>query len=310
MSVQRSPGATNDALRAPGTLYSVAGVSIHLVQTGGGNLPCVLIEAGNSMSAMAYWRIQSELSRSLRVITYDRAGLGWSDDIPGRRDAGQVCDQLHELLGEAGVKSPLVLVGHSIGGLFLRIYAGKYPSEVAGVVFLDATHPRAGEMFEDDDQITRVLDFYRAQKACVLSGRLHASDHAFIERFKDIPHVQEQLRYAASQPRRYDVAAETTRALETSFAQAQSYGDLGDLPVTAISARTKIGADWRPRFDEDRINAFRLELHRELGMLSSRGKLVEIPDADHGSLISEPPFAAQVAAEILRTAEQTRRRRL
>jgi pimeloyl-ACP methyl ester carboxylesterase len=304
--VQRGPGTADDAPRAPGSLYMVAGVSMHLLQAGSGDLPCVLIEAGNSMSAMAYWRIQLELSKSLTVITYDRAGLGWSDDIPGRRDAEQACDQLHELLGEAGIKSPLVLVGHSVGGLFLRLYAGKYPSEVAGAVFLDATHPRAGEMFQDNDQTTRVLDFYRAQKACVLSGRLHESDEAFIERFKDIPQVQEHLRYAASQARRYDVAAETTQALETSFAQAQSYGDLGDLPVTAISARTKIGPEWRPRFDEDTTNAFRLELHRELAMLSSRGRLVEIPDADHGSLISEPLFAGQVAAEILRTAEQAR----
>lgn len=75
------------------------------------------------------------------MCSYDRAGHGWSDPRPGRRDAEHIVSELHELLDKAGVERPLVLVGHSAGGLYVREYVRRFPAEVVGVALLDTSSP-------------------------------------------------------------------------------------------------------------------------------------------------------------------------
>lgn len=70
---------------------------------------------------------------------YDRAGLGWSDPAPGLPTA--TAHELHTLLGNAGIRSPFVLVGHSLGGLVARVFTHLYPTEVAAVGLVDSSHP-------------------------------------------------------------------------------------------------------------------------------------------------------------------------
>ncbi len=74
--------------------------------------------------------MQPEISRFARVCSYDRAGLAWSDPGPTPRTMGQDAYELHRLLQAARIKAPYVLVGHSVGGLIARVYAGRYPDEV------------------------------------------------------------------------------------------------------------------------------------------------------------------------------------
>ena len=75
------------------------------------------------------------------MCTYDRAGTGWSE--PGRepRDPQQIARELHTLLGNARIDGPYVLVGQSFGGLYVRMYAARFPKEVEGMVLVDASHP-------------------------------------------------------------------------------------------------------------------------------------------------------------------------
>ncbi len=81
--------------------------------------------------------MRGEVARLTLVCAYDRAGLGWSDQAESPRLASRLIDELHALLGAAGVPKPCVLVGHSFGGLLVRMYAVKYPDEVAGLVLVD-----------------------------------------------------------------------------------------------------------------------------------------------------------------------------
>jgi pimeloyl-ACP methyl ester carboxylesterase len=251
------------------------------------------------MCAAAYVRIQTALSPFVQVITYDRTGLGHSEDIADSKDAEHVCDHLHRLLESAGIKSPIVIAGHSIGGLFLRVYAGKFPDEVAGAVFLDATHPRISQALGGNDWIAQTCEFYRTQKRAVEAGHLHESDTLLLESFADLPELQAQLEFAALQPRRYDVSIETLQAFEVSAAQAESYGDLGNRPVISITAPAAVKFDWLPDFDIDAYAAAKVSLHRELAELSTRGRHVQIEGAEHGTLITDPRFAAAAASEII-----------
>jgi pimeloyl-ACP methyl ester carboxylesterase len=94
------------------------------------------------MSTVLSWsEIQRALARSFRVVSYDRAGLGWSEPGPMPRTADQIVGELHTLLDRAAIPPPYVLVGHSFGGLTMALFAGRFPDEVAGMVLVDPVVP-------------------------------------------------------------------------------------------------------------------------------------------------------------------------
>jgi hypothetical protein len=180
-----------------------------------------------------------------------------------------------------------------------------FPDEVAGAVFLDATHPRLSEVLQGNQWIADTCEFYRAQKEVVQGGRLHDSDVELIESFADLPKVQEQLRFAALQPRRYDTSIETLQAFEASAAQAMACGDLGDRPVLSITAPAVQRFDaWLPKFSGYLAPAVKAGLHKELAQLSTRGRHIEVEGAEHGVLSSDRRFVPIVAEEILKVVRE------
>ncbi|WP_433385245.1 alpha/beta fold hydrolase [Actinoplanes sp. CA-142083] len=93
------------------------------------------------MSANWAW-VQQELTPQFRVVSYDRAGLGWSEAGTGRMDAASSAEELHTALAAAGCRPPYVLAGHSYGGLVVRAFADRHPDDVVGLVLVDASHPQ------------------------------------------------------------------------------------------------------------------------------------------------------------------------
>lgn len=124
---------------APGRLVEVGGYRLHIYRSGSGAIPVVLV-AANGGGVLDWYKVQPEVAKFTQVISYDRAGMGWSEANPEPRSSAQVVQELHSLLGKAGIKAPYVLVGHSLGGLHLQLYAMRYPDEVAGLVLVDASH--------------------------------------------------------------------------------------------------------------------------------------------------------------------------
>jgi pimeloyl-ACP methyl ester carboxylesterase len=84
--------------------------------------------------------VQSRFARFTRICTYDRAGYAWSDPGPEFDTFDQDSHDLHVLLANAGIHAPSVLVGHSLGGMLVRYFQAKYPSDVVGVVLVDSSH--------------------------------------------------------------------------------------------------------------------------------------------------------------------------
>lgn len=113
---------------------------MHLDCTGRGS-PTVILESGLADTWLAWYKVQPDISRFTRVCSYDRAGMGWSDPSPKSRDAKTIAEELHTLLRNAKIDPPFVMVGHSQGGFYVRMYTHLYPAEVVGMVMVDATHP-------------------------------------------------------------------------------------------------------------------------------------------------------------------------
>ncbi|NTU82364.1 MAG: alpha/beta fold hydrolase [Chloroflexales bacterium] len=121
----------------PGQLVDVGGYRLHINCTGTGS-PTVVIESGwGDMSASWGW-VQPEVAKTTRICTYDRAGMGWSEASPQPRTAREYAKELHTLLAQANEPGPYVLVGHSMGGFTLLVYAHDYPAEVSGLVLIDS----------------------------------------------------------------------------------------------------------------------------------------------------------------------------
>src|SRR5215213_3235164 len=132
---------------APGALVDIGDRSLFLSCSGTGN-PTVILESGLNDTAAVWSAVQGEVARTTRVCSYDRANVpgGASDpsdpmaSTPRLRPASDLVADLHALLAAGAVPGPYVLVGHSVGGLLVRLYAATYPEEVVGVVLVDATH--------------------------------------------------------------------------------------------------------------------------------------------------------------------------
>lgn len=132
--------AANRSIPLPvGKLYEVDGRRL-LLHRSGVEGPSVVILPGAGFVGLDYWNIQQSLALHTTCVIYDRAGTGWSDSIKLPRSAAEVVDELMKLLQTAGIPSPYILIGHSLGGIYARRFAQRYPNETAGIVMLDPTH--------------------------------------------------------------------------------------------------------------------------------------------------------------------------
>ena len=117
----------------------IGGYKLHLNCTGD-NGPVVVFDSGLGNNSLEWALVQSEIAKSNRACSYDRAGYTWSDESPLERTSQNIVEELRNLLKNAEIPGPYILVGHSFGGFNVLLYANKYPEEVAGVVLVDSSH--------------------------------------------------------------------------------------------------------------------------------------------------------------------------
>ncbi len=107
-----------------------------------GDSPAVVLFENGLNAEMQMWhKVIPEVTQKATVFAYNRPGYGKSDPVSTSRDGLHIVDELHSLLVATGLKPPYILVGHSFGGLYMQLFARRYPEEVAGLVLVDSTHP-------------------------------------------------------------------------------------------------------------------------------------------------------------------------
>ncbi len=120
----------------PGRLVSIDECRLHISQQGTGS-PTIILESGIAASSLSWSHVQPQIAKFTTVVSYDRAGLGWSEDCGTPRTVGTLCGQLENLLAKAGILPPFILVGHSFGGLVARAFAHRNPGQTAGLLLVD-----------------------------------------------------------------------------------------------------------------------------------------------------------------------------
>jgi pimeloyl-ACP methyl ester carboxylesterase len=254
--------------------------------------PTVILEAASGGMSAHWVRVQQQLAKTTRVCAYDRAGLGWSEPGTEPRDARQVSSELHTLLTNAGIEGPYVLVGHSYGGLYARMYAARYSEEVAGVVLVDSSHPeqftRSPEgraMYEQIRRLGAVLPFVTRLGVIRLSNYFPAHP--------DLPAQQRaQIEAFNSSTQHVVTTVEEFRATPESTAQVREAGSLGEKPLAVVSAAEQ-PSSW-------------LEMQEELAALSPNSIHRVVDGATHVSLLYEEGDAQVTSAAIDQVVEAAR----
>jgi Predicted hydrolases or acyltransferases (alpha/beta hydrolase superfamily) len=122
-----------------GEMIDVGGYSLYTEDSGMGRVN-VIFDSGMGDDLSVWKKVSDEVSKFARVITYDRAGLGWSDESPKERTSEEIVRELHSMLEKKKLIGPIILVGHSFGGVNMQQFALKYPDEIAGLVLIDSAH--------------------------------------------------------------------------------------------------------------------------------------------------------------------------
>jgi pimeloyl-ACP methyl ester carboxylesterase len=284
-ALYQSVGEARDraALAMPGRLVQVGDHRLHIQCTGSGT-PTVVLEGGlgEPSAALAGW-IAPAVASTTRVCVYDRAGYAWSDAAPTPQDGRAVAADLHALLGAAGVAPPYVLAGHSSGGVYTRIFAGRYPTEVAGLVMLDA---QPADVYTQLPGWRTFYALYRRGEALAPSlARLGIARMAYGIVSSSLPSTQRtEQRAVMSTAAYYRALHDEIAQLRTALSQAQEVTGLGDTPLIVVTAGKDAQEGWLP-------------LQDAMARLSTNSVHRILPDATHASLIEDQhDSAASVAA--------------
>src|ERR1700722_6498138 len=268
---------------APGQIYNVGGYKMHLYCTGAGS-PAVVLDAGLGNDSLIWANVQPELSKITQVCSYDRAGFGWSEARPEARDARRLSDELHALLGAAGVNGPTILMGHSISGMYIRDYATRYPQNLVGLVFVDGSTPLQEGGFPGERQAAEKKEFAmlrELQAASVLGLTRAIGGCAAEEGFS-----KSAAKMVAEDQCRTSVIAAATQelgAIGESGNETIHTGPFGDLPVLIFSQDPEHSATI-PGFSAEvskALNATWNEMQEDLKKLSTRSRRIIAKGSGH-----------------------------
>ena len=257
------------AFAMPGRLVDVGGRRLHLSCTGRGAPTVVLLPGAGDVSPGWGW-IAPTVARSTRVCVWDRAGRGWSDDASGPQDGVALATDLHTLLDRAQINGPVVLAGHSFGGLSARVYAARYPRQVAGMVLLDAT---STEIFTQLRTYPVIYESYRRASALFPSlARLGVGRIVYRSGFDSLPAPSRRAELAFwSTARQARSARDEWSEAPTLMRQARQLKSLGATPLIVVTALRDAQDGWMP-------------LQNDLALLSSNSEHRVLPNSTHSSL--------------------------
>lgn len=266
----------------PGRIYRVNGYKMRIDCTGAGS-PTLVLDAGLGNDGLIWGKVQPELSRTTRVCSYDRAGFGWSEATPGPQDADHIAEQLHGLLDQAGIDGPIVLMGHSIAGIYIRAYASHFPQHVAGLIFVDGSTPLQMEHFPADVQArmkkTETMAFVLG-KAVVPLGLLRVLGQCSQIPAGFAPGAGKMLAEDNCEPR-VKASEREMNNFQQSGNETVHTGPYGNLPILIFSQDPNLHADILSAKMGKEVSATWNEMQDNLKALSTRSRRIIAKGSTH-----------------------------
>ena len=276
----------------PGHLVDVGGRRLYVHCTGSGS-PTVVLVSGLAETS-TYWGgwIAPALAKNTTVCAYDRAGQGWSDPPASPQDGAAVASDLHTLLDRAQIPGPYVLVGHSTGGAYIRVFAARYPDQVAGMVFLDS---------QPNEALTGLPDFpsqygILRRASALFPSLARLGVFRLVNQFASDPlpvPTRDEESAVVSTANLNRIQRDEFAELPMTLTEAAALTTLGDRPLIVVTAAKGAQAGW-------------LALQDKMTGLSSNSDHRVLPDTDHPGLIHDRVGAAQASQAILEVVASVR----
>lgn len=308
---QESPRIVTDmSYIAPSRLVDIGGRKMNLHCTGTGS-PTVVLDAGLGDRIASWAMVQPVLEEKTQVCSYDRAGLGFSDASGRPATSANIADDLHSLLKTASVKPPYVLVGHSAGGMYVRMYADLHLPDVAGMVLVDPVSENQGSKYFELDppmrsQNAAYVDSIREEcipaaihgfdkKSPLHEKCLGGADPRFSDAFNQASLVnRERPAYFQSVVSEWDniftVSSDQVRAKKGSY---------GARPLIILTRAPFPKSATESQQMRDDKNRLWMALHDDIAALSTRGENRVIPGAGHYIQLEQPTVVITAILRVL-----------
>lgn len=291
-----------------GELVDIGGFKLHINSSGEkNNKPTLVIEGGSGISTEHYHWLNEGLKDSMRVVRYDRAGIGYSDASDTPRDPETIARELHTLLENAGEAPPYILAAHSLGGPYIRVFTELYPGEVVGMVLIDVTHTKRGELLglppKSSYQFKGMMLMYNTFGVLADLGIAALYDKPFRPMLfgEGLPDevnnrtldFMKNGKLARTAAKEFDLYYETLE-------RAHQANDFGSMPIRVFSTTPTSKADYRKRgIDSEKRHAAEHQMLTELNELSSNSQLFLL-DANHTTIYTKKENATIICEEILK----------
>jgi pimeloyl-ACP methyl ester carboxylesterase len=281
----------------------------------GRGAPTVVFESGLGTGLVDWRRVQPQVARFTRSCSYDRRGIGFSDAGPMPRDARTVANELHGLIRAAGIAPPYVLVGHSIGGLYVREFLGRYSRETVGLVLVDpsvegqrAAFAAAAPGSAADSSNAAFLAYYERCLAAARNGTLRTNTALYARcvgaRDRRLSaRVDAVVRSREEPPSFWETIASELRSIPASEAQVRAVRKpLGRFPLIVLTAGRP------PAYETPTATAAVqrawIRLHRGVAALSSVGVERIVPNSRHYIAYYRPDAVVDAVREVVRAARR------
>jgi pimeloyl-ACP methyl ester carboxylesterase len=304
----------------PGKLIDIGGWRLHLNCVGQArpSQPTIILESGIGDFSVEWALVQPGVARFARVCSYDRAGDGWSDLGPHPRTMRQIVYELHTLLNKGGVKPPFILVGHSYGGVLVRLYASTYPADVLGMVLVEAGDDNPRRILPDG-KLGRSSDMVKGEPipAVKVSGPLRLSDIPPVA-LRQMKAAAQQAAQTANEPPRNKLPLDAQHMRSWALARvehiaaavnpfeheelavlradrAKTQYPLGDMPLIVLTRGLSEdeGPDGKAFAEEHRKD------HEAIAAMSRKGKLVVAANSGHHVQIDEPELVIKAVLDVM-----------
>lgn len=291
-----------------GKLVDVGGHRLHIYPTGEGS-PTIIFESGGASWSLDWNLVQTEVAKFTSACSYDRAGFGWSDSGPKPRTSEQIVTELHTLLTKTEIKKPYILVGHSFGGHTVRLFAKRYPDEVAGIILLDARHeainsrmPPAWRKIELAGKgMYQFMLLASRLGALNLLGKLMGEKAAPPIVTKLPPEIRPQYIEIGFQPKYFQGNLDELAACAESDKQLSAIGSLGNIPLTVIRHGIPDLFASMPAEQAKRAEKVWQELQTDLAKLSSNSQMLVAKKSGHGIQIDQPGLVVDAIRQMVET---------
>ena len=300
---------TPDEYAAPGTLVRISEQRSLNMRCSGSGPAAAILEAGANSDSTTWFRVQSLLAKTMRACSYDRAGYGFSDEGPMPRGLDADVSDLRALINASGIKTPVILVGHSLGSNIVRRYAELYRTDVVGMVLVDPPEqnvsPFMPEKWRNDGAS------FAAQRDAFLEKCAIASENSIDEELskciRATPQwisspVSKAIRLQKSRPPYWrTLRSELSQNIAVFSQPVSSKEQHGPLPILLLTASDT----YRDETPEVRsvLESVRSKTHAQIAATSSNSTVQTVLNSTHDVQLDQPVAVVQAVEAVRQKAK-------